>query len=244
MYPPRVRASYTYDQNPDLHDGTGDVFENKHLALFCQREQILMPEAMELAMELPNGCFLAGGFMESYINGRKPKDFDVFFCGANELFAFLRRAQNAPTGTYLHGYQQEKSLNDFAASQDKYIRLVHPNPAKPPIQLVRIRWYENASQVLDTFDFSACQFALANTLELTYGTNALTDARGLHLRVRRIIFRLSTAARIKRWTETKGYSFVASRQCDEYSRDSLFEELAEHVAEGSPEAAAAAGSFY
>lgn len=205
---------------PYFHDGDIDYlfdsiqysYEKMYATTFVSRKNVNLDEPMKLAMELPAGAFIAGGFMKSIAHGETPKDYDLFFNSSETLKTLVKRIHNAPEGSFLHGYTSSDSVLSFADGDRKYMMFTHP--AKPPLQLVRVRWYSRVEEAIDKFDFTMSQFALDSELNITFGTRSWDDASMKVCRLLQAAFPLSTGLRIERFF-AQGWIY----QGDTYLRD-------------------------
>lgn len=200
----RISSYFNIGDIDYLFDSVARSFEKMYVSTFCSRKNINLDEAINLAMELPAGAFIAGGFVKSVAIEQPIKDYDIFFSSAESLKALVRRIQHAPEGSALHGYVSNDSLRSFADSDAKYIMFTHPT--KPPLQLVRVRWYGRPEEAIDKFDLSMCQFALDHELNMTFSTNGWNDARHRVARLLAVAFPLATGLRLWRFLD-QGYTF-------------------------------------
>ncbi len=206
--------SYDY---PDYLYGRADVRPDCiHVSTFQIRKNIQIPQAIELAMEMPNGCFLSGGFVKSALANKVPNNYDIFFNGSRAFESMLRRIHNAPEGSFLHGYTSDKSAAQMRDRAGGKVMLFK-HPTKPPLQLVRIRYYDTAADLIDKSDFTVCMFALDNQLMMTYTTDAVEDARAKRLRLNKVSFYNSTGIRIQN-LEKEGYMWADSGRYSNYDR--------------------------
>jgi hypothetical protein len=143
--------------------------------VFQQRNEVDISPAIALVNELPDGCYLAGGCFKSLILKSTPKDWDIYFDSQEAFLSLIRRIQNAPEGTLLHGYLPEMSLVDFAKSSRRCYNFEHPD--KQPLQLVRIAWLSDASDAIAHFDMRHCMIALDTSLRVTFAERAVTDIK-------------------------------------------------------------------
>src|SRR4051812_36248831 len=87
---------YDVDDVDYLYESVDDNYDRMPVSTFQTRNRILLPEAIQLAMELPAGAFIAGGFVKSIINQMPVKDYDIFFTSESALKNLVRRIHNAP----------------------------------------------------------------------------------------------------------------------------------------------------
>jgi len=186
----------------DLFGSIDGTYERKHLAVFARHHRLELGDALEIAMELPEGAFLAGGFMRSVITNQPIKDFDLFFSSEAAFKNMIKRIHEAPEGTYLRGYESDLSLRELIQDPQKNRKyLMFTCEGKPPIQLIRTRWYERSEEIIDKFDMTISQFAVDSELNITYSARALEDIRNRYVRLWKVIFPTSTGLRIRRFLD-------------------------------------------
>lgn len=214
---PIVSQSFAPETYNDLFYFSGAAYVRRHVAVTMDRAEFTMPEAIALVLELPANTWIAGGFAASYINGVRPSRFDLFFGGEASFLDTLKRIQNAPEGSYLHGYVQTMPVTDMIANRLNYLEFTHP--AKPTLILARTRWYQNAQYLVDTMDLVCEQVVLGSDLFITHSHSALQDAKDKILKLYRMIWRVNTAMDIPRYEEL-GYRVVGNdRYNSNFGRD-------------------------
>uniref|UniRef100_UPI003C724CEE hypothetical protein n=1 Tax=Roseomonas chloroacetimidivorans TaxID=1766656 RepID=UPI003C724CEE len=131
------------------------------------------------------GPWLAGGALRRTLLGQEPKsDFDMFFRDADQLAAYLskleasgfRKVRETEHHVHLRGAPGEMKL-------------------EIDVQLIRFAFYLDAEAVLDSFDFTICQFAYDGET-LTAGEFALWDLGRKRLAIHRVSFPVSTMRRM------------------------------------------------
>lgn len=155
----------------------------------------------ELMICVPEGTILTGGFARSIINNEPIKNLDLFFDDSDTFCKLVKRIQNAPVDSFLHNYTAVKSLNAFNASSDKSIIFTHPT--RPPLQLMRDRWYNEIKRKLYNSDFTVSMFAMDYTMNIHYTSTALADVTAKVIRVNMINFEQSSSLRAGRLLEQK-----------------------------------------
>lgn len=218
-----IPAFYNEGDVDNLFGGVYHNFETWYATNFAARKNLNLDEPIKLAMELPEGAFIAGGFIRSIKCAEPTKDYDIFFNGSEAVAKLLRRIQHAPEGSFLHGYTSVNSFKDFASGSLKYITFTHAS--KPSLQLVRVRWFDRADVAIDKFDMSFSQFALDHKLALTFSTQGWEDIVTKRARLLgNVVFPLSTGFRLKRFIES-GWQFSG----DSYSRDEYIRLANQHI---------------
>lgn len=162
---------------------------------------------------LPDGVFIAGGFVASIINdNHQASDIDLFFNGSDafektyDLFVNPPQHEDAWIFRGCELSIQQKELN----KQSERLKLVNVKPINPkrlPIQLIKMVWYETARDVIDSFDFTATQFAI-NKDELCFNPLSMDDLNKKRLVVHRHQYPLEMLYRLVKYVK-KGYSVPA-----------------------------------
>lgn len=169
-----------------------------------------------LYVALPDGAIIAGGFMTAIVQETKDAtDIDVFFTSESAFKeAFDRLQKGAEHGSYdeecwaIKDYKLDPSIgvdnkDDTRMSGLRYVKFVHPT--RPPIQLIKLVWYESAEHVIDSFDLTVAQFALdVATGNLVFNPISWVDIARKRLVLHRMQFPASTLRRVIKYSK-KGY---------------------------------------
>lgn len=135
-----------------------------------------------------NGPWLAGGALRRTLMQREPEsDFDFFFKDAEQLQSFaaaLDRLGMEKVRETEHHLHYRGRVGDGGLPID--------------VQCIRFAFYANADAVIDSFDFTICQFAFDGT-SLTAGAYALWDLGRKRLAVNRITFPVSSMRRVLKY---------------------------------------------
>lgn len=165
--------------------------------------------------QLPKGCFIAGGFMVSLLQGdKKSKDIDLF-CNSSESFVeicnlLLNPPEKKEDDDHLwpfRGYVCQADIISFNDSQNvkdiRFLQFKDKEGSKPDIQVMKMAWYESPEHVIDTFDLTVTQISTDG--EFIY-MNPLTplDLASKKLVLHRMQFPASTIRRIIKYAG-KGY---------------------------------------
>lgn len=179
---------------------------------------ITHPFLENLARELPDDAWISGGALCSLLsfglsggvyNKRNDPfefegDIDVFF--GNELAfreTLLDFLEHKPNSAY-EGYRLETDMAMLEPPNNvPFVTLVSENPNRPKIQLIKIVWYTSADHVIDSFDFTAVQFAM-DRHNLYYNPVSLVDICGKHLVIHRMRDPLSALRRMVKYA-SKGF---------------------------------------
>lgn len=136
---------------------------------------------LHLTGALPPGAIIAGGYVTSTIGGTQlATDIDIFFTGSDAFkstYNLIQDAQRDPeSNPALYGYSTKTPLEStFKLSNDiRFIKFTHPSPDRLPIQLIKMYWFSNAQHVIDSFDFTVCQFAIESNM-LVYNPLSMID---------------------------------------------------------------------
>lgn len=135
-----------------------------------------------------DGPWLAGGALRRTLLGQEPdSDFDFFFRDAEQMARFaadmevmgLREAKKTE-----HHIQFRGAVGDSKIERD--------------FQLINFAYYNSAEDVINSFDFTICQFAYDGDL-LTSGEFSLWDLGRKRLAVNKITFPVSTMRRLLKY---------------------------------------------
>lgn len=133
---------------------------------------------------------VAGSSVAAMFNGQEYNDYDVFFTGseqfANLFNALQTNSSKDPSEGVLCGYRLMDSIvshdnNAMHAHISKLHTISFQARGKKAIQLVKTNWYTNARHVIAAFDFTACQFAIAD------GTIYLSASGALDAVAKRVV---------------------------------------------------------
>lgn len=206
---PIVPQRFSENSHEELYQFSGQQYGRRHAAVLLDRMELTMPEAIALALELPTATWIGGGFAAAYINGLRPSRLDLFFGGESSFLETVKRLQNAPEGSYMHGYVQVESVVDMIGNQRSVLTFTHSS--KPTINLVRTRWYGNAPYLVDTFDLVVDQVLLGSDLFFTHAATALQDAQAKLLKVHKTLFHPNLGFDCEEYV-AKGYRLVGNER--------------------------------
>lgn len=142
--------------------------------------------------ELPScsvtGPWLAGGALRRTLLRQEPdSDFDFFFRDAEQLAEFA-------------AILDRKGMEKIRETEHHlhYRGRVGADGMLIDVQLIRFAFYADAHAVIDSFDFTICQFAF-DGLNLTTGDYALWDLGRKRLAVHKLTYPLSSMRRVLKY---------------------------------------------
>lgn len=142
-----------------------------------------------------NGPWLAGGSLRRTLLGQEPdSDFDFFFKNSEQLDQFAKLC--------------EKIGLEKTSDKDHYLQfegIVSGSKLPVKVQAIRFAYYQSAEEVIDSFDFTICQFAY-DGVSLICGDTALWDLGRKRLAVHKITFALSSMRRILKYSSQGFYA--------------------------------------
>lgn len=180
-------------------------------------------------VDLPEGAYIAGGFPLSIVRGTKDSnDIDFFFTSQD---AFVKTLDK-----FLHGDELDSEEWAYAgyepADQDlilnlnsvqeagcfkvgntyehpldgcRFVKFVHPT--RPPVQLIKLVWYDSPEHVIDSFDFTCVQFIL-DKKSIWFSPYAAWDVSEKRLKLHRVQFPHATFRRLIKYA---GRGFYADK---------------------------------
>lgn len=135
-----------------------------------------------------DGPWLAGGALRRTLLRQEPdSDFDFFFRDADQLAAFTADLDWLGMGKLReteHHIHYRGRVGDSALPID--------------VQCIRFAFYASAEEVIDSFDFTICQFAF-DGINLTAGSYSLWDLGRKRLAVHRVTFPVSSMRRVLKY---------------------------------------------
>jgi hypothetical protein len=175
------------------------------------------PILTNITSVLPKDAYIVGGYALSFFKGDdKAHDIDIAFTNAKSFI----KTYNLIIGAYetpenldseddrliaFRGYKlDEKFSTDYITTNGKELRFVKfVHPVKPPIQLLKMAWYESPEHIIDTFDLTVAQFAVDNSFLYT-NPMSITDVTRKRIVLHRMQFPASTIRRVIKYVQ-KGY---------------------------------------
>jgi hypothetical protein len=137
-------------------------------------------------------CWVAGGFIRRWFNNLKQdSDIDLFFTNI-EFYNLVCEALNART-------IEPVKVNQF----NQMYKIKVDDKWTIPVQAICHQYYPNISELLDSFDFTICQFAYDGfTIHTT--ENAVLDCTRKRLVPHKIKYGVSSLRRIIKYSQ-QGY---------------------------------------
>lgn len=119
----------------------------------------------ELSDNLPSGCSIAGGAVESIFRGEKPKDYDVYFTDISSYRYLIKKILSAQKDSFWGQYKPNIEESILLKPQDEIeklkIRFIDLTAKdKPKLQLITTMIYDSTEHILETFDFTAAMGAI------------------------------------------------------------------------------------
>lgn len=153
--------------------------------------------------ELPSlskdGPWIAGGALRRTLQGKEPdSDFDFFFHDADQLEAFRLKLESRGMDKVretVHHVHYRGRLGDSGIDRD--------------IQCIRFAFYNSASAVIDSFDYTICMLAFDGD-KLTLGEFTLWDLGRRRLAIHRITYPVATMRRMLKYASQ---GFTACKGC-------------------------------
>jgi len=171
------------------------TFHRHNFAEFTARSDLkntLEPIARVVQPDKEGPWFVGGAVRRVVADLPQDSDFDVAFASAGQFDAARYRMIEAG----LKLATETDNFVEFGGSIDKKQRR---------IQLLRVGYYDNPEAVLDSFDFTICQFAYDGT-DLICGQYALWDLSRKRLALHKLTFGAATVRRIVKYSR-QGFTF-------------------------------------
>ncbi|MGG4552579.1 hypothetical protein [Paenibacillus humicus] len=149
----------------------------------------------ELPKLSPEGPWLAGGAIRRTLIGMNlDSDFDFFFRDAEQLKVFKKSIESKGA--------KKTASNDHA---ETYMMTIKGK--NRIIQLIKIGYYKNVEDLLDSFDFSISQLAYDGT-DLIFGKYTLWDLPRKRLALHKLTYGVASMRRLIKYTD-QGFTACA-----------------------------------
>ncbi len=202
------------DQFPQFLERTATQYVQTKIVDLKQRGMCDNRMFDSIVAYLPEGAFIAGGFMTSIITGEPTaKDVDLFFTSEKAfrdtldlIFdenldddAWFWKQYNTPENQALC---DDIVLDPAKFANARFIKLEHKNGTLP-LQLIKIAWYEDPTHIIDSFDLTIAQFA-ANHESVWANPLSYYDIVNKRIVLHRMQFPSSTMRRVIKYA-SKGF---------------------------------------
>lgn len=206
-----IKAHWEDPQMPHFFVKTGTPYYQAPIAEFQQRGYLKNRLFENLCEHLPEGVFIAGGFMRAMLAGNTTKgemaqgDIDFFFTTPKALENMMALLKDPPKDAWAYtGYTLATQENSFKHDHGKALRYILYKHAKyPSIQLIKLAYYDCPQDVIDAFDFTIVQFA-TDGKNIVFSPMGLEDLHNQRLVLHRMQFPASTLRRTIKYAQ-KGY---------------------------------------
>lgn len=168
-----------------------------NLADFLERHDRKPDERFVAAAQIiephPSGPWIVGGSVRRLLDEQKQdSDFDVAFADAGQLETTQARLEGL-------GFEVKRK-------EDAHVELVGQIDKKPArIQLLRITFAATPDAILDSFDFTICQFAYDGT-DIIAGPWSMWDLARKKIALHKVTFAASSVRRLTKYAK-QGYQF-------------------------------------
>lgn len=150
-----------------------------------------LPEAVQ---PQPAGPWLCGGAVRAFIEGRDPdSDYDFFFA-TSEAFVVAADAMRHA------GWSAKRET----AHNVTFVGRVEGSSLDIIVQLIKTDFYPNIEAVLDSFDFTICQFGYDGA-DIVMGPYSAWDLSRKRIAVHRITYAASSVRRLLKYA-AKGFT--------------------------------------
>lgn len=158
---------------------------------------------------LPAGAIVAGGSVANAVMGEdKASDIDIFFTSDEAFENTYKLLTNPPTeedAWAVRGYSCKHTWEQLCAEgkQMRFVKFEHKDKDRLPIQLIKMVWFNEAEDVIDSFDFTVTQFAVFNET-FVFNPMALMDLYKKRINVHKLQFPATALRRLIKYTN-KGF---------------------------------------
>ncbi len=158
----------------------------------------------------PAGPWLAGGALRRTISGQPlDSDFDFFFASKEQLEEFSKAIRNEPNIRVLKERQNQNNLQLLLELSEEMGVDKGIFQKNITVQCISIGFYNGIEAVLDSFDFTICQFGFDGQ-QLYCGDYALWDLARKRVVVNKITYPVASVRRLIKYT---GQGFYACAGC-------------------------------
>lgn len=147
--------------------------------------------------KVENGAILSGGAIRRVIMNEKPSDYDFFFYSKPHMENWI-----STLSPDFHKTKETKHHHEFVGKIEGIEK-----PVK--IQAIHFKYYDTPEEIIDSFDFTICMFAI-NGDELIITPEALYDLGRKRLAINKLTYPVSTMRRLLKY---KDQGFTAYNGC-------------------------------
>jgi hypothetical protein len=154
-----------------------------------------------------DGPWIAGGALRRTIKGQSAdSDFDFFFKSEQQLkfFEATLATLNVKSKTENENNLQYVVTCEIKRQVENNTQVIHKN-VDIIVQLIKVRYYNSLEEVLDSFDYTICQFGYDGK-KLVCGDYALYDLARDRLVINRITFPVASLRRMIKYTKQGFYA--------------------------------------
>ena len=188
---PELQKKYFKQESYIYHtvDLEGEIVVNRDLPIK------LFPDYGFVA-SLPNNSIVAGGYVLGLLRGNAKDIGDIdIYSKSEDMFLELQEL------LFKQGYIKKPIPSGILVFADTFSK-----PGHFDVQLIRTLWFDSPEHVIDTFDFTVCQFAIQNGF-LIFNPMGVFDATRKELIINRLNFPNTMLKRIVKY-EGKGFTIT------------------------------------
>lgn len=212
-----------------IPDGIPPFWEKSEAPIFISRTDteysklpisILSDRGLEnrllqsLLEHLPENAYIVGGFCINILTGEKTaKDIDIAFTteqAFKETLNLFHKGIPKPidpseenTGWAFQGYKVNSDMESFQRGAKEFRYIAFKHDTLPPVQLLKLCWYDSPEHIIDSFDITISQIAI-NKEYIWINPITPMDISRKRIVLHRMQFPASTLRRIIKYTQ-KGY---------------------------------------
>jgi hypothetical protein len=149
---------------------------------------------IDLFIKGKKGRWLAGGAIRRAIkDGKSDSDWDVFFSSKEEKELFIKECE------------KQDSISEEKQNENNHQFILTVGAEKYTVQCITIAYYETPEKVIETFDFTICQF-VTDGVSLWAGETSLYDLGRMRLVVNKISYPVASLRRLLKYTKQGFYA--------------------------------------
>jgi hypothetical protein len=155
-----------------------------------------------------HGPWVAGGSIRRLVTGEDPlgSDVDVFFADEQQYLAWFASIEKDKNISISNNRQNQYNMSFDVAIQDSDDAPGNPqDPIRAKIQAIFINYYNDPQAVIDSFDYTICQF-VTDGWHLLVGPYTLWDTARKRLVINNVTYGVSTLRRMFKYTKQGFYA--------------------------------------